>query len=116
LDLDDLTVENAFSRSFDRIVRRQLEPVWHRVGLKTKLLVGDLTILRKLLTYLVSYDCITFHSFLEAILTSQTPTSTLSQQQQSPWILTNSGNNIFTVKDYVAKRRVYVRSGVTAKD
>ncbi|CAG8727296.1 18554_t:CDS:1, partial [Acaulospora morrowiae] len=110
LDLDNLTVENAFSRSFDHLIRQQLDPVWHRISYKTKLLVGDLNTLRKLLTYLVSYDCVTFHSFLETILASQTSISTLSQQQQSPWIFTDSGNNIFTV----AKRRVYVRSGSTS--
>ena len=51
LDLDDLNVENAYFRSFDAIVRRQLDPVWHKVGLKTKQLVADLATLRRLLTY-----------------------------------------------------------------
>ena len=49
LDCDDLSVENSFFKSFDIIIRRQLEPVWHRVSSKTKLLVNDLTTLRKLL-------------------------------------------------------------------
>ncbi|CAG8836617.1 9767_t:CDS:2, partial [Cetraspora pellucida] len=96
-----LTVEQAFFRSFDHIIRQQLDLVWHRVGQKTKVLIGDLTMLRKLLTYLVSYDCVTFHSFLETILASQTPSSTLNQEQQSPWIFMDSGNTIFSV----AKRK-----------
>jgi hypothetical protein len=50
VDLDDFTVENALFRNFDRIVRHQLDPVWHRVGNKTKKLVADLTQLRQLLT------------------------------------------------------------------
>ncbi|CAG8763405.1 23191_t:CDS:10 [Gigaspora margarita] len=86
LDIEDLTVEQAFFRSFDHIIRQQLDPVWHRVGQKTKLLIGDLTMLRKLLT------------FLETILASQTPSSTLSQQQQSPWIFMDAGNTIFSRK------------------
>jgi DNA excision repair protein ERCC-4 len=49
LDLDDLTVENSYFRAFDSMVRRQLDPVWHKVGPKTKQLVGDLTTLRNLL-------------------------------------------------------------------
>lgn len=49
LDLDELNVENAYFRSFDLIVRRQLDPVWHKVGPKTKQLVNDLSILRQLL-------------------------------------------------------------------
>ena len=51
LDLDDLNVENAYFRSFDAIVRRQLDPVWHKVGPRTKQLVNDLATLRRLLTY-----------------------------------------------------------------
>jgi DNA excision repair protein ERCC-4 len=50
LDLDDLSVENAYFRSFDAIVRRQLDPVWHKVGPRTKQLVSDLATLRRLLT------------------------------------------------------------------
>lgn len=49
LDLDDLKVENAYFKSFDIIVRRQLDPVWHKVGPRTKQLVGDLSTLRRLL-------------------------------------------------------------------
>jgi hypothetical protein len=49
LDLDDFNVENAYFRSFDIVVRRQLDPVWHKVGPKTKQLVSDLGTLRQLL-------------------------------------------------------------------
>ena len=49
LDLDDFSVENAYFRSFDIIVRRQLDVVWHKVGPKTKQLVNDLATLRRLL-------------------------------------------------------------------
>jgi DNA excision repair protein ERCC-4 len=51
LDLDDLNVENAYFRSFDAIVRRQLDSVWHKVGPRTKQLVNDLATLRRLLVY-----------------------------------------------------------------
>jgi len=49
LELDDFNVENAYFRSFDILVRRQLDPVWHKVGPKTKQLVNDLGTLRRLL-------------------------------------------------------------------
>lgn len=48
LDVEDLNVENALFRSFDMIVRAQLDSVWHKVGPRTKGLVADLTTLRKL--------------------------------------------------------------------
>lgn len=55
VDVDDLTVENGLFKSFDEIVKRQLDPIWHTLGKKTKQLVSDLKTLRKLLDYLVRY-------------------------------------------------------------
>ncbi|CAN1333849.1 DNA repair endonuclease UVH1 [Linum perenne] len=54
VDVEDLTVENGLFKSFDEIVKRQLDPIWHTLGKKTKQLVSDLKTLRKLLDYLVS--------------------------------------------------------------
>jgi DNA excision repair protein ERCC-4 len=51
-------VENALFKSFDTIVRMQLEPIWHKTSKRTRALVTDLQTLRKLLSYLVSYDCV----------------------------------------------------------
>lgn len=47
--MEEMTVDNALFRNFDKIVRGQLDPIWHRVGPKTKRLVSDLTTLRLLL-------------------------------------------------------------------
>ena len=49
LDLNDFKVDNAYFRSLDIVVQRQLDPVWHKVGPKTKQLVNDLGTLRRLL-------------------------------------------------------------------
>jgi hypothetical protein len=51
LELDDLNIESAYFRSFEAVVRRQLDPVWHKVGPRTKQLVNDLSTLRQLLTF-----------------------------------------------------------------
>ena len=32
LDLDEMTVENALSKCYGKIVKYQLEPVWHQVA------------------------------------------------------------------------------------
>lgn len=56
VDVEDLTVENGLFKSFDEIVRRQLDPIWHTLGKKTRQLVSDLKTLRKLLEYLVRYS------------------------------------------------------------
>lgn len=56
VDVEDLTVENGLFKSFDEILRKQLDPIWHILGKKTKQLVSDLKTLRKLLDYLVRYS------------------------------------------------------------
>ncbi|KZT37318.1 hypothetical protein SISSUDRAFT_987932 [Sistotremastrum suecicum HHB10207 ss-3] len=105
LDLDDLSVENAYFRSFDVIVRKQLDPVWHKVAPKTKQLVGDLTTLRQLLTYLLTYDSIDFHAYLETIIAANTTNEKgVAKVHQSPWLMTDASNVIFSV----AKRRCYI--------
>ncbi|KAJ3298748.1 hypothetical protein HK104_010313 [Borealophlyctis nickersoniae] len=131
LDAEDFTVENAFFRSFDNIVRQQLDPIWHRIGPKSKQLAGDLKTLRKLLrylfqcvtlnfmsfnveclttlahvSYLVSYDCVTFNSFLETIMTSNTigPSAVFrSEAAQSQWLLLDAAHAVFAA----ARNRVY---------
>ncbi|PWN88390.1 DNA repair protein [Acaromyces ingoldii] len=108
IDVDDCTVENAIFRAFETIVRRQLDPVWHRLGPKTKQLVNDLRTLRSLLTYLITYDSVTFHSYLETILASQSSGSSsipgAPKQNQSPWLFMEAANVIFRE----AKARAFI--------
>lgn len=89
--MDDFTVEKALFKSFDVIIRRQLDPIWHRVSAKTKHLVGDLKTLRSLLSYLVSYDSVNFNLYLETILATYTATS------NTYWLMTDPADKIFTV-------------------
>ena len=49
IELDDWTLNSALHRSFDLIVRRQLDPIWHRVSFRTRQIVNDLTVLRSIL-------------------------------------------------------------------
>ena len=49
LDLSEVAIENALFKSFDSLLSRQLDPIWHRIGFKTKQLASDLKTLRKLL-------------------------------------------------------------------
>lgn len=89
--MDDFTVEKALFKSFDVIIRRQLDPIWHRVSAKTKHLVSDLKTLRSLLSYLVSYDSVNFNLYLETILATYTATS------NTYWLMTDPADKIFTV-------------------
>ncbi|KAG8906750.1 hypothetical protein FRB99_006241 [Tulasnella sp. 403] len=99
LDLDDFNVENAYFKSFDSIVRRQLDPVWHNVGPNTKRLVDDLGTLRHLLTSLLSFDPVTFLRYLEAIILSNSSTA----QERSEWLYMEAANVVITA----AKARCY---------
>lgn len=51
LELEDWTVDSALHKSFDLIIRRQLDPVWHRISYRTRQIVNDLTVLRGILQY-----------------------------------------------------------------
>lgn len=51
LELDDWTVDSALHKSFDVIVRRQLDPMWHRLSYRTRQIVNDLTVLRSILQW-----------------------------------------------------------------
>ncbi|KAI3964736.1 hypothetical protein MKW92_047926 [Papaver armeniacum] len=95
VDVDELTVENSLFKSFDEIVRRQLDPIWHVLGKKTKQLVMDLKTLRKLLDYLVRYDAVTYLKYLDTLR--------VSEGVRSIWIFADSSHKIFEF----AKKRVY---------
>lgn len=49
LEMDDWNLDSALHRSFDTIVRRQLDPVWHRTSFRTRQIVRDLSLLRTIL-------------------------------------------------------------------
>ncbi|KAJ1554139.1 hypothetical protein HK096_004872, partial [Nowakowskiella sp. JEL0078] len=111
IDLDELTVENALHKSFDTIIRGQLDPIWHRVSSKSKGLVADLKTLRCLLGYLVVYDCVTFNSFLETILSEHAAVANSSTSvfqtefTSNQWLSLDAAHTVFLI----AKQRVYIK-------
>ncbi|GAA5882826.1 hypothetical protein JCM3774_002928 [Rhodotorula dairenensis] len=109
LEIEDLTVENALFSTFDRLVRSQLDPVWHKVGPKTRGLVNDLSTLRKLQDYLLSFDCVRFNQYLETLLsTHSTVIGALDRRDRPAWLGTAAADTIFTV----ARNRVYTQKAV----
>lgn len=46
------------------MIRKLLDPDWHRISSRTKTLLSDLADLRKLLEYLLRYDAFSFYYFL----------------------------------------------------
>lgn len=103
LELDDWTLDSALHKSFDVIVRRQLDPIWHRVSYRTRQIVNDLSVLRSILHALLTYDAVSFNKYLDTILAAHQPPPGSNRQNQSPWLFLDAANTIFEA----AKRRVY---------
>lgn len=115
LEMEDWNVDSALHRQFDMVVRRQLDPVWHRVSWKTKQIVNDLTVLRGMLHSLLTYDAVSFQRHLDTIHAAYSPPPGSTRQDQSPWLMTNAAEVILTT----AKNRVYsgkVVNGTTDVD
>ncbi|XP_053131973.1 DNA repair endonuclease XPF isoform X2 [Hemicordylus capensis] len=98
LQAEDLSLENAIGKSFDKTIRHYLDPLWHQLGSKTKSLVQDLKILRTLLQYLTQYDCVTFLNLLESLRASEKAFG-----QNSGWLFLDCSTSMFLN----ARARVY---------
>ncbi|KAL1304737.1 hypothetical protein AAFC00_003682 [Neodothiora populina] len=103
LEMDDWNLDSALHRNFDAIIRRQLDPVWHRTSYKTRQIVRDLTLLRNILHYLLTFDAVSFLRYLDTVLAASSPPPGSSRQNQSPWLFLDAASTIFDQ----AKRRVY---------
>lgn len=103
IEMEDWTLDSALHRNFDTIIRRQLDPVWHRTSFKTRQVVRDLTLLRTILHALLTYDAVDFNKYLDTVLAASQPPPGSTRQNQSPWLFLDAADTIFRV----AKRRVY---------
>jgi DNA excision repair protein ERCC-4 len=103
LEVEDWNIDSALHKNFDQIIRRQLDPVWHRTTFKTRQVVRDLSLLRSILHALLTYDAISFNKYLDTVLAASQPPPGSTKQNQSPWLFLDAADTIFTT----AKRRVY---------
>jgi DNA excision repair protein ERCC-4 len=103
IEVDDWNIDSALHKNFDQIIRRQLDPVWHRTTFKTRQVVRDLSLLRSILHALLTYDAVNFNKYLDTVLAASQPPPGSTKQNQSPWLFLDAADTIFTT----AKRRVY---------
>jgi len=96
VDVSELTVEDGMFLSFDRVLARQLEPVWHTAPRRLRQAVTDLRTLRGLAASLLRYDAVTFLRYLENLRASE--------GRDTQWLFADAAHTIFDQ----AKRRVYV--------
>ncbi|KAJ6179883.1 hypothetical protein N7519_010344 [Penicillium mononematosum] len=103
LDMEEWTLDSALHRNFDMIIRRQLDPIWHRVSFRTRQIVSDLTDLRAILHALLSYDAVSFVKYLDTIVSANAPPPGSSRHSYSPWLFLDAAHVLFQT----AKSRVY---------
>ncbi|KAK4248883.1 hypothetical protein C7999DRAFT_13226 [Corynascus novoguineensis] len=106
LEMDDWNLDSALLKNFDVIIRRQLDPNWHRVSWKTKQIVNDLTVLRGMLQSILALDAVSFLQQLDTIHAAHSPAPGSTRQTQSPWLFLDAAQTIFET----ARRRVYASS------
>ncbi len=71
LDLPRPTLANAFSENWSSLINGQLS-FDRQIGSKTRQLLADLTVMRKLCNALLHYDCVLYNRFLETIRLEKT--------------------------------------------
>jgi len=100
LDTDEITVEYAITRSFDKIVHLHLDPIWHQLSTKSKQLISDIKALRTLLENLTQYDCVSFFNHVNSIKSNE------KFHKNSGWLFLGAADSLFVN----AKLRVYGES------
>ncbi|KAJ1335876.1 DNA repair protein (rad1) [Microdochium nivale] len=103
LEMEGWNLDSALLKNFDVMVRRQLDPNWHRVSWKTKQIVNDLTVLRSMLHSVLAYDSVSFLQHLDTIHAAHSPQPGSTRQSQPPWMFLESAHTIFNT----SKQRVY---------
>ncbi|KAL4989454.1 hypothetical protein BDW68DRAFT_156836 [Aspergillus falconensis] len=103
LDMADWTLDSALHRSFDISIRRQLDPMWHRVSFRTRQIVSDLSDLRAILHALLTYDAVSFVKYLDTVVTAHSPPPGSTRHNYSPWLFLDAAHVLFRT----AKSRVY---------
>lgn len=92
-----MALENALLPSFDRKIRLLLDPIWHRLSWRTKNLFNDIRTLKKMLRYLLQYDCVQFLNYLETVLSEDVLPKPGSRQEGSPWLVMDEAETVFKV-------------------
>jgi len=99
VEVDDATLERGILESFDRTLRRQLDPVWNRVRDTTKQVLEDIRALRKLLFFSLRYDPATLLTYLDSMRAA----SSTTQAAQSLWLHTDAADKMYSA----ARARLY---------
>lgn len=99
-----MTTENTLHKNFEFYLKDHLDP--SKISIKTKNLIHDIKTIRRLTSYLTGYDCVTFFSFLETLVTASSPTSVF-KTDTCQWLMLDAAQVVIQT----AKSRVYKKKG-----
>ncbi|KAJ2222765.1 DNA repair protein RAD16, partial [Coemansia sp. RSA 485] len=106
LDPETVNVESSLFRYFDAMVKRQLQPYWHRLSARVRGMVADLASLRHLAELITAYDCVSLQKYLDTLLLSSKATQgAVSSAPAASWLASDSANILFAV----SRSRVFRR-------
>ena len=101
-DSSDFTAENVIAGNFGKVIRVQLDPIWHQLSAKAKRLINDIRLLRTLLFHLISYDSVTFYSEIKSIRQN-----VVLNSETSDWLFWEPTEKLFVC----AKKRLFNEAG-----
>uniref|UniRef100_A0A224XJV8 DNA repair endonuclease XPF n=1 Tax=Panstrongylus lignarius TaxID=156445 RepID=A0A224XJV8_9HEMI len=97
LDTEEITVENALSKTFYKLLQAQLDPVWNQLNAKTKQLICDLKTLRSVIVALTQSDSVRLHKLLLSLRSKQ------YTSKNAGWMMLDAAETLFIT----AKSRLF---------
>ncbi|EFQ98318.1 DNA repair protein rad16 [Nannizzia gypsea CBS 118893] len=114
---DDWTVDSALHKNFDVAIRRQLDPVWHRVSFRTRQIASDLTVLRSILHSLLTFDAVSLNKYLDTVISAHSAPAGSTKQNYSPWLFLEAAHVLFdTAKSRVYKKKASDKTNISSSD
>lgn len=101
VDLEEITVENCVSKYFHKILKVQLDCIWHQLNNQTKLLISDLKILRNIILSLFYKNSLKSYDLIMQYRTKE------YAMNNSGWVLSENADKLFKL----AKDRVFNSEG-----
>lgn len=106
-DIEDLDVEHAVTQGFGYYLRKQFEPVWYQLSPKTKRIIDDINILRRLLFALTDEDCVSFSELVDSVRQS-----VKIESRASDWVFYEPAQTLFAA----TRDRLISSDGITEKE
>lgn len=88
LDIPVPDVNNSLSENWYSLISGQLLGQWLSIGARSKQLISDLSSLKKMASYLMHYDCVTFNRYVETLRSEKIG-------EFSAWMFENDADLVF---------------------